>query len=100
MAFENGQISKHTTTVPNDTENCVYKTASARASLFLTIFRQEDYIGGGATANARLTLDMPLKRYAPCDFLGRLTGEYQPLNNGGFSVTLSPWQVKTFRVER
>ena len=54
----------------------------------------------GAPANARLTLDLPLKRYAPCDFLGRTTGEYQPLDKGGFSVALSPWQVKTFRLER
>jgi hypothetical protein len=54
----------------------------------------------GAPSSARLTLDLPIKRYVPCDFLGRTTGEYQPLDKGGFSVALSPWQVKTFRLER
>jgi hypothetical protein len=54
----------------------------------------------GAPAKARLTLDLPLKRYAPCDFLGRPTGEYQTLDKGGFNVALGPWQVKTYRMER
>jgi alpha-mannosidase len=54
----------------------------------------------GAPASAQLRLDLPLKRYAPCDFLGRTSGEYRPLDKGGVSVSLGAWQVRTFRLER
>jgi alpha-mannosidase len=54
----------------------------------------------GAPASAHMTLDLPLKRYATCDFLGRTIGEYQSPDQGGVSVALGPWQVRTFRLER
>ena len=54
----------------------------------------------GAPANAHLKLDLPLERYSPCDFLGRTTGQYQSLGKSGVSVSLRPWQVSTFRLER
>ena len=53
----------------------------------------------GVPASAQLRLDLPLKRYAPCDFLGRTSGEYRSLDKGGVSVSLGPWQVRTFRLE-
>jgi hypothetical protein len=53
MALESGWIPKDTPALPNDTENCAHNTSSASGSLFFTIFRQEDYIGGGATATNR-----------------------------------------------
>ncbi len=54
----------------------------------------------GVAATAQLRLDLPLKRYAPCDFLGRTSGEYQSLDMGVGGVSLGPWQVRTFRLER
>lgn len=54
----------------------------------------------GVAASAQLRLDLPLKKYAPCDFLGRTSGEYRSLEKGGVSVSLRPWQVRTFRLER
>ena len=54
----------------------------------------------GVPASAQLRLDLPLKRSAPCDFLGRTSGEYRSLDKGGVSVSLGPWQVRTFRLER
>jgi alpha-mannosidase len=54
----------------------------------------------GVPASARLKLDLPITRCAPCDFLGRTTGEYRSLDEGGMTVSLGPWQVRTFRLER
>ena len=53
----------------------------------------------GLPARAQLRLDLPVKQYAPCDFLGRTSGGYRPLGKGRLSVSLSPWQVKTFRLK-
>lgn len=54
----------------------------------------------GRTAAARVKLDVPASRFAPCDFLGRTSGDYRPLDNGEAAVSLAPWQVRTFRLER
>ena len=54
----------------------------------------------GVPTSGQLKVDLPVKKAAPCDFLGRTLGEYRSLERGGVSVSLSPWQVKTFRLER
>jgi len=45
-------------------------------------------------------MDLPVSKFAPCDFLGRVLGEYRAVDKGGLSVSLTPWQVKTLRLER
>lgn len=54
----------------------------------------------GLAATAQLKLDVPVNRSAPCDFLGRTSDDYRPLDKGEVSVSLAPWQVRTFRLER
>jgi len=53
----------------------------------------------GVPASAHLRLDLPLKKCAPCDFLGRTSGAYRSLDKDGIRVSLGPWQVRTFRLE-
>jgi hypothetical protein len=40
-----------------------------------------------------------LKRFAPCDFLGKTSAEHRPIDGGRIGVSLTPWQIRTFRVE-
>jgi hypothetical protein len=54
----------------------------------------------GMSASAQLKLDLPVKKAAPCDFLGRTLAEFRSLDEGRVSVSLGPWQVRTLRLER
>ena len=54
----------------------------------------------GLPASTQLRMDLPVSKFAPCDFLGRVLGEYRAVDKGGLSVSLTPWQVKTLRLER
>jgi alpha-mannosidase len=54
----------------------------------------------GMPANARVKFDLPVKRVVPCDYLGRTSGEFRPVDKGIVSLALTPWQVKTVRLER
>ncbi len=54
----------------------------------------------GLRASVRLAMDLPVTGVAPCDFLGRTSGKYRPLDKGGLSASLGPWQVKTFRIKQ
>ena len=61
----------------------------------LRIIEQE-----GVATSGELRLDLPVKKAAPCDLLGRTSGEHRSHEKGRLKVSLSPWQVKTFRLER
>ena len=53
----------------------------------------------GVPANARLRVDLPVKRFTPCDSLGKAADEYRPLDGGQIDVPLGGWQIRTLRVE-
>ncbi|MFA5057621.1 MAG: glycoside hydrolase family 38 C-terminal domain-containing protein [Opitutaceae bacterium] len=53
----------------------------------------------GRPARGRLSLDLPVKRYAPCDLLGQTLAPLQPTAGGAIPLALTPWQIRTLRIE-
>ena len=53
----------------------------------------------GRASRGQLSLHLPVKKAAPCDLLGRITGKHHPIDEGKLNIALHPWQVKTFRLE-
>jgi alpha-mannosidase len=95
--LHSGSLAKQQSFVSLDTKSILISSLRGvgEGAYEVRVIEQE-----GVPATLHLNFDLPLKRYAPCDFLGRITGEYQSLNKGGVAVTLDPWQVKTFRLEQ
>jgi hypothetical protein len=54
----------------------------------------------GRPALAHLNLDLPVRTLTPCDFLGWADGPEQTVNEGQVAVSLAPWRVQTFRLDR
>ncbi len=52
----------------------------------------------GLPASAELKIDLPLTTAAPCDFLGRVVGETDSLENESLAVSLTPWQIRMYRL--
>ncbi|MDD2764792.1 MAG: hypothetical protein PHE83_12550, partial [Opitutaceae bacterium] len=53
----------------------------------------------GRPASDQLSFDLPVKRYAPCDLLGQTLAPLQPTAEGAIRLSLTPWQIKTLRIE-
>jgi len=53
----------------------------------------------GEPVSGQLILDLPAGRYAPSDLLGKALAPYQPLSKGTIGLSLTPWQIKTLRIE-
>lgn len=53
----------------------------------------------GVPVSGKLILDLPAGRYAPSDLLGKTLAPYQPLSEGTIAQSLTPWQIKTLRIE-
>jgi hypothetical protein len=54
----------------------------------------------GVPARGRLTMDLPVRRYAPCDLLGNALTPFKSLSSGASKQSLTPWQIRTLRIEK